>query len=303
MNGERARPAWKSFRQALADAGFRPSRRLGQNFMLDENMLQSIVRDSGVGAGDNVLEVGAGCGFLTLHLVRAGARVTSVEIDERLLRIARDLVGAEGAVRWIHADVLAGKHELGPEVLAALPQSEPWHVVSNLAYSISAPFLALIADLEHPPASVTVLIQKEVARRITAAPGDDAWGPLSARLCMTYAARAIRGVPAQLFWPRPKVDSAVVRLERLPARLDTETRRRVDRLVHWLFQHRRQAVGRAVSDRLGDSARARACLSSLGIDPLARGEDLDLATLVALANAVAPSAPDEEHHERGGRPE
>lgn len=285
-NAQRAgRPPWSEFRAALEDANFRPSRRLGQNFLLDENMVRAIVRDAQVKAGDRVLEVGAGCGFLTLHLARAGVRLTSVEIDERLLAIARRLLAREPNVEWIAGDVLAGKHAIDPQVESALPEDEPWHLVSNLPYSVAAPLLAVLAERENPPASITVLVQREVALRIAAKAGTPDWGPLSIRLQLVYAPRIVRQVPAALFWPRPDVESAVVRLELLPEKPDPVERAELDRLVSELFQRRRQALARVLTEISASREHALALLADVGIDPRERAENLDLETFRRLARA------------------
>jgi 16S rRNA (adenine1518-N6/adenine1519-N6)-dimethyltransferase len=170
------RPAWLEVRVRLEQRGFRPSRRLGQNFLLDENMLRAIVRDAQLEPQDFVLEVGPGCGFLTLHLARACREVLAVEIDPRLLEIARELCAQAPNVSWLRADALAGKHELAPEVAQRLPRSGPWKLVSNLPYSVSAPLCAVLCDLENPPASMTVLVQREVAERMVASAGSPDWG-------------------------------------------------------------------------------------------------------------------------------
>lgn len=277
------RPPWAVFRTALEEKGFRPSRRLGQNFLLDENMVRAIVRDSGIGAGDFVLEVGAGCGFLTLHLLDAGAEVLAVEIDERLLPIAERLVAGRGSARFLRCDALDGKHALAPEMDAVLPRDRPWHLVSNLPYAISGPLLAVLASGERPPATMTVLVQREVAERIAARPGTPDWGSLSIRLQARYLPRIVRTVPPELFWPRPKVESAVVRLERREDVEEAGALRRLDLLVGELFTARRQTLGRVLGRRLGDRSAALSLLREVGLDPKARAESLDWTALLLLS--------------------
>lgn len=280
------RPAWQAVRARLEAAGFRPSRRLGQNFLLDENMLRAIVRDADVSRDDVVLEVGPGCGFLTLHLAREAGRVVSVEIDPRLLEIARELCAEATNVQWIRADVLASKQALAPEVDAALPRDRSWKLVANLPYSVSAPLLAVLAGRDVPPDTMTVLVQREVAERVVAAPGTNDWGPLSIRLQLDYAARVTRTVPAQLFWPRPEVESAVVRLDRRKdARGTPDARRAFEELVRALFQRRRQGLARVLADRF-DRAVATRALGELGLDPRARAEDLGIEPLWALSERL-----------------
>jgi 16S rRNA (adenine1518-N6/adenine1519-N6)-dimethyltransferase len=281
------RPTWDTFRSALDAIGFRPSRRLGQNFLLDENMLRAIVRDARLAPGDRVLEIGAGCGFLTLHLARAGVALTSVEIDARLLEIAQKLLAQEEPVAWVRTDALSGKNALHPDLVAALPVAGPWHLVSNLPYSISAPLLVLLAHCAVPPESMTVLVQREVALRIVAGAGTADWGPLSIRLQADYRPELVRSVPPTLFWPRPEVESAVVRLERRGAPLSAEEREDLDRLVTRLFQHRRQTLGRVLADLLRDRAPAEKLLAELGLLPRMRGEELGLETLRVLSRRVA----------------
>lgn len=281
------RGPWSRFKAALDAAGFHPSRRYGQNFLLDENMVRAIVRDAGVVAGDRVLEVGAGCGFLTHHLAAAGVELVAVEIDRRLWTIASELCAGSGAVRIVRADALAGKHALNPEVRALLPEDGPWHVVANLPYSISAPLLVVLAALANPPVSMTVLVQLEVAERIAAAPGVKAWGPLSIRLQLDHEIELVRRVPPELFWPRPRVDSGLIRLRRraLPL-VESELRPGLDALVQALFQRRRQALARVLGEHVGDRARGRGMLEELGLDPRRRAETLELAELGALARAL-----------------
>ncbi|MEO6709530.1 MAG: rRNA adenine dimethyltransferase family protein, partial [Planctomycetota bacterium] len=167
--------------------------------------------------------------------------------------------------------------------VAALPRSGPWHLVSNLPYSAGSPILALAARLDNPPRSITVLLQAEVAERIAAEPGGREWGPLSVRLQLAYSARILRGVPAQLFWPRPNVDSSVLRLELRPDRPSEADLEALDPLLDQLFQHRRQTLGGLLAKALGSRPLAEALLQENGIQPGLRPETLSAEALLALS--------------------
>jgi len=277
------REAWKGFRERLAAVGFRPSRRLGQNFLLDENLTRALVRDAGVQRGEFVLEVGPGLGFLTRPLLDAGARVLAVEVDERLFELLSQDLGQRTELELLRADALAGKHQLGAEVLERLPSAGEWQVVANLPYAISAPLMVVLSELEAPPRSMSVLVQREVAERICAGPGGGQWGPISVRLQAAYSVRLGRTLGTAMFWPRPKVDSAMVHLELradAPSRAD---RAQLSALTSALFHRRRQVLGRVLGEALGDRSQALELLAGLGIDPGARAETLSLEALGALA--------------------
>ena len=283
-----ARPPWSAFRAALDAEGFRPTKGRGQNFLLDPNVARAIAGDARVGVGDRVLEVGPGCGFLSVHLAELGVDLLAVEVDPRLARVAARFLADRGNVRLLVADVLAGKHRLAPVVSAALWRDGPWHLVSNLPYAIAGPLLAVLARVENPPRTMTVLVQREVAERLAARPGQRAWGALSAKLALAYRARLGRAVGAQLFWPRPRVRSAVVRLEARPGRaLDAETLAAYDRLVEGLFQRRRKTLRTALAGVVGSRERAEGALAEAGIEPGLRPGSLDPEGLLDLAQAVS----------------
>lgn len=287
------RPPWSAFRAELERRGFRPSKTLGQNFLIDPNAARSIAEDAGLAPGARVLEIGAGCGFLSMHLAALGLDLLAVEIDERLLEVARRLVaGLEsagpgcGRVRWLCTDALAGKHALDARLAAELPREGTWHVVSNLPYSISAPLLVLMARLPNPPESLTVLVQDEVARRVAAEPGQPEWGSLTARLRLSYVARLGRTVGAQLFWPRPRVGSRVVHLARAPGEPPgASDLAAYDALVDALFQHRRKQLAASLVEPMGDRGRALALLGEAGLDPRSRAEVLAPEELLRLARS------------------
>jgi 16S rRNA (adenine1518-N6/adenine1519-N6)-dimethyltransferase len=267
--------------------GFRPSKRLGQNFLCDGNMARAIARDSGVGPGDRVLEVGPGCGFLSLHLLELGARVLAVEIDPRLAAVARGFLGEREGFELLEADALAGKHRLNPELVARLPGEGDWHLVSNLPYSAGTPILVLLSRLPvrpgspGPPATMTVLIQRELAERLSARPGSRAWGALAARVQALYRVEAGRTLGPDLFWPRPRVDSRVVRLV-LEPRVEPDQLPALDALTAALFRERRKTLARILARPAGGREAAVRALAGLGLDPGARPETLDVPELAAL---------------------
>ena len=278
--------AWREARERLEAAGFRPSRRLGQNFLLDDNMARALARDAGVGEGDQVVEIGPGLGFLTGPLLETGARVLAVEIDARLHALVGETLGGHPRLELLLGDALASKHRLNEELEARLAGVEAWHLVANLPYSVSAPLLVVASELPRPPATISVLVQLEVAERICAAPGTSDWGPLSARLQAAYEVRLGRTVGCGMFWPRPKVESAVAHLALRPGAASEEGREarvHLSNLVQGLFQRRRQALGRVLGELVGDREAARAALTALGVDPSARAETLDLEVLRGLA--------------------
>ncbi len=282
-SGDARRPPWAGLRDELLAAGFHPSRRLGQNFLLDENLLRAIVRDAQLEPAAHVLEVGAGLGFLTRHLLAAGARVVAAEIDPRLAERARAALGSEPNLRLITGDVLASKHALAPAVLAELPATAAWHLVANLPYAVSGPVLAVCATLPNAPRSMTALVQLELAERIVAQPGTADWGPLSIRLQVAYSGRIVRRVAPELFWPRPQVDSALVRLEARPDPPTPAARQRLSALVERLFQRRRQRLARVLGELAGGREAGLVWAATAGLTGAERAEDLPLATLARLA--------------------
>ena len=287
------RDPWRAWRARLEGLGFRPSRRLGQNFLLDENLARAIVRDAGVEEGQRVLEVGPGLGFLTRPLLDIGARVLAVEIDGRLAQILREDLGDRPGFELIHGDALEGKHHLSPAVAERLPaDGAAWSLVSNLPYSVSAPLLAVLASQPGPPASMTALVQLEVAERLGAQPGTAAWGPISARLQAAYRVEPGRAVGPAQFWPRPKVDSAVVHLRRRTDAPSAEALEALSGLVGALFQRRRQKLGRVLGDLVGGRERAMELLEGLGLDPGVRAETLSLESLLSLAERRRALEPD-----------
>lgn len=281
-------PTWSQVRARLQALGFHPSRSLGQNFLLDPNLARAIARDARVSPGDLVLEVGPGCGALSRELVALGVRLVAIEIDRRLVQMAREALAEVPDAEVIHADVLAGKHALALQVLERLPSAGPWYVVANLPYSAGTPFLAVASRLPNPPRSMTVLLQRELADRLSAAPGGRDWGPVGAKLQLVYDVSLLRRVGPELFWPRPRVDSAVVRLELRSTRPAAGEVAAFDRLVEHLFQARRKTLASRLAGPLGGREAARALLAEHGIDPRARPETLCVEALRGLARAMDP---------------
>lgn len=281
------RPPWGTFRKALEDLGFRPSRRLGQNFLLDDTLVAAIARDAGVGPGDLVVEVGPGCGFLSVHLAALGVRLVAVEVDPRLHEVASRFLAPWPDSEVLLCDVLAGKHRLAEALERRLEGEGELHLVSNLPYAVSAPVLALFAAREPAPADMTVLVQKEVGERLVAQAGSPDWGPLSLAVQLAYEGRILRTVGPGSFWPRPRVDSVVVRLERRPDRPPAQVRGRCLALARRVLTRRRQTLGRVLGDELGSRERAAGVLADLDVDPGRRAETLGREEWLALDAALA----------------
>lgn len=262
-------------RAELAAAGLSASRALGQNFLLDLNLLDSLVRDVPLAAGDTVYEVGPGPGGLTRALLAAGAKVVAVERDARALPIlARLAAAAPGRLRVIAGDALA------TDEAALVGQGA--HIVANLPYNIATPLLVRwLGGAGWPPwwQSATLMFQREVAERIVAAPGTAAYGRLSVLAAFRTRARILRTLPARAFTPPPRVDSAIVQL--LPcAPLAPVPVEAVERLTAHAFGQRRKMLRQSLRPWLAE-------LEAAGIEPSRRAETLSPAEFARLAGLAA----------------
>jgi 16S rRNA (adenine1518-N6/adenine1519-N6)-dimethyltransferase len=260
-------------RDALAEHGLMARKSFGQHFLLDLNVTRKIARLAEIAPGDRVIEVGPGPGGLTRALLEAGARVTAVEKDERFRPLLEEIAAASGELTLLFADALA-VHE------ATLVGGEPAHVVSNLPYNVGTPLLIKWLTGPWTPASLTLMFQKEVAERITAAPDDDAYGRLAVIAQATSEARGVMDVPARAFTPPPKVDSAVVRLT---PRGDRPSAKRLDALqkITAAAYGQRRKMLRSSLKLLGGEPLVLAA----GLDPQARAETVDVAGFLRLADA------------------
>jgi 16S rRNA (adenine1518-N6/adenine1519-N6)-dimethyltransferase len=229
-----------------------------------------------VSPGTRVLEVGAGLGSLTVELARAGAEVVAVEIDRRLLPALAEATAPYPSVRIEAVDATVARWG------TLLDEPGPWRMVANLPYNVAVPVVMRALDTEPRIDRFVVMVQREVGERLAARPGDPQYGAVSVRVAFRADARAIRRVPAAVFWPRPNVESVLVSIIRRPPPVP------VAEGVLWpvieaAFEQRRKTIRNALL-RLGlEPGQARDALAACGVDPSARPEQLGLEQFACLA--------------------
>jgi 16S rRNA (adenine1518-N6/adenine1519-N6)-dimethyltransferase len=268
--------------RALAQRlGIRPTKTLGQNFVVDAGTVRRIVRAAGVTAGDAVVEVGPGLGSLTLGLLEAGARVVAVEIDPVLATELPRTVAARQPAAADRLTVLAADALQVTE----LP-GDPHTLVANLPYNVAVP--VLLTALERFPGlrGGLVMVQAEVADRLVAPPGSRTYGAPSAKLAWYASAGRAGSIARSVFWPVPNVDSALVRFARREPPPTTASREDVFRVVDAAFAQRRKTLRAALAGWAGSPAAAERALVAAGVDPAARGETLGIARFAAVAEAA-----------------
>ena len=252
--------------------------------------------DAGIASGDRVVEIGAGLGSLTVALAAVGAEVLAVEFDRGLVRALEEVTADLPLVRVVHADAMkldwegelgeAGEAGAGGDGDRDARDRAPWTLCANLPFNIAVPLV--LDTLAGVPAigRWVVMVQREVGERLVAVPGDEHFGAVSLRIAYGASASMVRRVPATVFWPRPKVDSVVVRLDRLEAPPVGVEQRSLWRVVDGAFAERRKTMRNALR-RLGlDAGEADEALASAGVPANARPEELDLETFAAIAEQV-----------------
>ncbi|RLP09521.1 16S rRNA (adenine(1518)-N(6)/adenine(1519)-N(6))-dimethyltransferase RsmA [Propionibacterium australiense] len=263
--------------------GLRPTKTLGQNFVVDANTVRRIVALSAVTGRDTVLEIGPGLGSLTLGLLETGARVTAVEIDPRLAgqlpaTVAEHQPDAAGRLLVVTSDALD---------LTTVPGPAPTRLVANLPYNVAVPVLLHMLELSPSWQAGLVMVQLEVADRLVAAPGSRVYGAPSVKLAWYGTARRVGTVPPSVFWPVPKVDSGLVEFTRGEPPATSATRAQVFAVVDAAFAQRRKMLRAALARLAGSPAAAAAAIEAAGIDPTVRGERLDVAAFAAVAAELA----------------
>ena len=263
-------------REALAAHGLSADKRFGQHFLLDLNVTAKIARLARLPEGAAVLEVGPGPGGLTRALLEAGARVVAVEKDRRFLPLLAELAeAAEGRLRVVDGDALSV--DAAAELAAHAPDA-PTAVVANLPYNVGTPLFTGWLTGPFRPGSMTLMFQKEVADRIAAPPGADAYGRLGVLAQALAEVETAMTLPARAFSPPPKVDSAVVRVTPRTDAPTPEHVRALERATAAAFGQRRKML-RSSLKALGGEALCRAA----GVDPDARAETVDVAGFLRLA--------------------
>ncbi len=273
-------------REALSRHGIRLRKSLGQNFLISGNVLDRIVSAAEIGPGDTVIEIGPGAGVLTRRLAAAGARVIAVELDARLLPLLQESLADLGdAVSVIEADALKVDYR---RLLAEYGVSGGFKVVANLPYYITSPFIARLLEERYEFSLAVVMVQREVAERLVAHPGTKAYGALSVLIrCYTEPEIVLR-VSRNNFFPPPDVDSAVVRMRRLPEPLvPVQMAPEFFALVRAAFGQRRKMLSTALAGGgLGLDKRSWAdVFERAGIDSRRRGETLTIEEFARLAEA------------------
>lgn len=255
-------------RDLLADHGIEPHKSLGQNFLVDPNTIRRIVALAGVGDGDQIIEIGPGLGSLTVGLVRTGARVKVIEVDDRLLPALRDVVGPD-------VEVVVGDARRIDWDEVASPGS--WTVVANLPYSVAATLVLSVLGGSTSVERMVVMVQREVAERLAAGPGSRTYGIPSVKVGFWGSARIVGHVGREVFVPKPRVDSAILEITRSTTHRDDDPHA-VFALVDRAFGQRRKMISTSLRGIVDDATFERC-----GIDPRARPETLDVDQWCALA--------------------
>jgi len=284
-------PSLKDLKKALRKTGFRPSKTRGQNFLFDHGMLEAIAADAELRPDDKLLEIGSGCGFLTGHLAQYAGSVLAVEIDRVLAAVSNRFLASWGNIEVLVADILR-EGKVNPEVAGKLRETGICDVVAgNLPYSAATAVIAALSDWEFEPRALVFLLQEEVALRIGAGPGEPDRCALSVISQAAFTVELLRKVGSEVFWPRPKVQS---RLVRLTPRGGTDEFSDFRQFVFMLFAQPRKTVLNSLTDGAGRAGPlqgreskeikqiAVSVLNSAEIDPKTRPGQLSEAQIKAI---------------------
>jgi len=283
--------------------GANPRHDLGQNFLIDLNLHDYIVNAAEVSPDDVVLEVGTGTGALTSAISRDAGRVITVEYDRRVHEIARELLQSRSNVTLLNCDVLKNKNRFNPEVLEAVtsaldatPSDRPksLKLVANLPYNVATPVMSNLVATDLPWTRMVVTIQYELAERMAAPPGSSQYSALSVWLQAQTKVALLKKLGPNVFWPRPQVDSAIVRIDPDPiARAAIADREFLHVFVRDVFTQRRKRLRGVVVSMFKathDKAAVDAAFEQAGVSLEARAEELPPDQLVRLSNALARKA-------------
>ena len=279
MSGVPPPPNAKSL---LAAAGIRPKKDWGQNFLKEQHLLRFISQSCRPRANERVVELGAGLGALTYYLVQDWANVTAVERDRELLPIVKEYFQWADNLKWMEADAA----KLNYSELCSEP-SEELVVIGNLPYQISSRILVSVSEAARWVRRAVVLVQKEVAQRIVAEPGGRTYGLLSVLVQRSYRGHILQVVPPHVFLPPPKVDSALVALERKETRFSAQEDAQLVAAARAAFSSRRKTLRNSVAGGLGlKPADVEPSILAAGIDPKRRAESLEIGEFAALGRAL-----------------
>jgi len=283
----------RQIQELLASAGVRPNKRLGQHFLIDLNLMRLLVNSANINDNDIVLEVGCGTGSLTGELIEKAGFVIAVELDRTLAGLAKSSLANAGNIEFINADILENKNNLSHTVISALESARDKHngrvlLVANLPYNVASPTMLNLITGPLTADAMYVTVQKEVADRMTAEPGSGDYGTLSIFLSVAGDVKTIRVLRPTVFWPQPKVDSAMIGFVR-----KEEKYRRIEDMelfgetVNLFMGHRRKtltACGRLARGRLAKINNWSEIFERCGIVPTSRPEQLSSEDYIAIAN-------------------
>lgn len=278
---------YKELRSALQEADFKPRKRLGQNFLIHKNVIESILRLVALSTHDEVLEIGPGLGFLTRRLLEKGAKVWAVEVDPFLIRhLKQSPLSSNPALHLIHGDILKVP-------LADILPQQRIKVVGNLPYSISTPVLFRLFEWRQHFSLLVLMVQREVAERIASGPGKKTYGTLSV-WCQIHGRVVDKiSVSPEAFFPRPKVRSTILKVELYAEpRLGLAETALLHGLVRAAFGQRRKTLVNALTGLFRQSrSESEALLRGAAIDPLRRGETLSVEEFIRLTQALKRHGP------------
>ena len=266
----------------------RLKKRLGQNLLLDDNIHRIMVETADLSERDYVIEVGAGLGALTWHIVQRAGKVLAVEIDPSFIPCLQDRFGHLPNIKIFRGDIL--NHELEDLVNEFIPGGERYKMLSNLPYYITTPILFHFLESSIKFERIVVMVQYEVGKRMCAGPGSKDYGVLSLAVQSLCYVDIIHFVPRTCFVPKPEVDSCIIRLRRIePPIIDMEKRKKVMNVIQTAFSHRRKtlknALGNSPQLKIGIDLASKA-LKLSGIDPQIRPEKLTWNDFVILTENI-----------------
>ena len=283
----------QQIQQLLASVGVSPNHRLGQNFLIDLNLMQLLLDSAGVHGNDIVLEVGCGTGSMTEALAKRAGQVIAVELDETLAPLCKQRFAENDNVEILHTDVLENKNTIDCKVIESLKQARQQHsgrllLVANLPYSVGSPVMMNLITGPVTAEAMYVTVQKEVALRMIADAGGKLYGPLSIIMATAGDVKILRNLKPTVFWPQPQVDSAMVSFVRSKQKIAMiHNPSLLAETINLFMQHRRKmlkACTKFTSNRLDQIHNWNSIFEDCAIDPHNRPEQLTPQNYVSIAN-------------------